>query len=43
MQNGTYHMHVPFVWKGEASPVKGAVCKRSKVSGAAKLAGVFPS
>ena len=35
-------MHVPFVWKGETSFFKEAVRKRSEVSDAAKLAGIFP-
>lgn len=35
-------MPVPFVWKGETSLFKGAVCKGSKVSVVAKLAGMFP-
>lgn len=35
-------MHVPFVWEGETSLFKGAVRKSSEVSGAAKLAVIFP-
>lgn len=41
MQNGTYRMHVLFVWEGETSPFKGAVRKSGKVSDAAKLASIF--
>lgn len=41
MQNGTYLMPLPFVWKGETLVFKGAVHKRSEVCDAAKFAGIF--